>query len=72
MKRFNIKIESSNRDTYPNNFKVWVYITDNSTGKTVKRRGNGKYIGNFAPIWVNLNSKSYQLTELERLNIGDE
>ena len=64
--RYEIKVITDGRDTYPNNFKCWVEITDIKTGERFKRRGYGKFIGNFSPIWVTLRGKSYQLTKLER------
>lgn len=64
--RFTIKIETDKRDTYPNDFKCWVEIIDNKTNKHLRRRGYGKFIGNFSPIWVTIDKRSFQLSELER------
>ena len=55
------------RDTYPNNFKCFVYLKDRQSGKTIKRRGYGKFIGNFSPIWIRLGNKMFQLTEVKRM-----
>lgn len=70
-KRYLIEVHSDGIDTYPNNFKCWVRITDcavpdNERNKSFRRRGYGKYIGNFSPIWVRLNNQWKQLTELQR------
>ncbi len=67
--RYKIHILSNYPDTYPNNFKCWVVIYDRKTNTFIKRRGYGKYIGNFAPIWVTINKITKQLTELERENL---
>ncbi len=64
--RYKIEVKTSGVDTYPNNFKCWVYITDLKIGKEYKRRGYGKFIGNFSPIWITINKVTSQLTELER------
>ena len=67
--RYTIHVVPIYRDTYPNNFKCWVVIYDHKTNTSIKRRGYGKYIGNFAPIWVTINKVKKQLTELERENL---
>ena len=50
-------------DTYPNNFKCWYLVTDNKTGKDFRRRGYGKFIGNFAPVWITINRVRKQVEE---------
>lgn len=64
-----LDVQGPNYDTYPNNFKCWVYFVDLLTGIGYKRRGYGKFIGNFSPIWITLNKQSLQLTELERIEV---
>ena len=59
-----ISIQTDGRDTYPNNFKCWVHIYEKATARRYKRRGYGKFIGNFSPIWIWWKGKSIQLTEL--------
>lgn len=59
-----IKIIGPINDPYPNNFKCWVMLKDNITGEVIKRRGYGKFIGNFAPIWVTINNVKSQLTQI--------
>jgi len=66
MQRYEFKVISENRDTYPNNFKCWVWVTDRKTHTLFKRRGYGKFIGNFSPIWITIEGKSQQLTQWER------
>lgn len=41
-----------------------VYIKDNLTNKVYLRRGEGRQIGNFHPIWVNWNGKKEQIESL--------
>ena len=53
-------------DTYPNNFRCLVEVRDRKSGKIVQRKGLGKYIGNFSPIWINFRGERLQLTELLR------
>lgn len=60
------RVINSMGDSYPNNFKCWVYITDLKTDKKYRRRGYGKFIGNFSPIWITINKVTKQLTEWER------
>jgi hypothetical protein len=64
-----VHFDPNARDTYPNNFKCWVRIQDRLLNQTLRRRGYGRFIGNFSPIWVNVYGKKYQLTELERITI---
>jgi hypothetical protein len=40
------------------------------SNKLYMRRGYGKFIGNFSPIWVTLNGERKQLSELERETYG--
>jgi hypothetical protein len=60
-------VDGPRNDPYPNDFKCWVQLQDNKTGKYFSRRGYGKFIGNFSPIWVTIDKQEYQLTELERI-----
>jgi hypothetical protein len=60
-----IRIALPLHDSYPDDFKCIVQIKD-ATGKVHSLRGNGKFIGNFSPIWVDWKGKSHQLTELLR------
>ena len=64
--RYILCVMYSERDTYPNNFKCWVHVTDNKTNNSYHRRGYGKYIGNFSPIWITIGGVTKQLTEWER------
>ena len=69
--RYTFEIHLDPNDTYPNNFKCWVRVVDHKTpdnkpNKTFRRRGYGKFIGNFSPIWITINSVTKQLTEWER------
>ena len=66
MPRYTFKVELDSRDTYPNDFKCWVQVTDNKLHTTFRRRGYGKFIGNFSPIWITINNVTKQLTEWER------
>jgi hypothetical protein len=49
-------------------YHTWneVLITERSTGKTFKRIGDGRQIGNFHPIWVNWKGEKITLEELLR------
>ena len=60
---------STGPDTYPNNFKCWVEFIDNKTGQRMKRRGYGRFIGNFSPIWITIGGVNKQITEWERVEI---
>lgn len=58
-------------DTYPNDFKCWVRVVDfkvppNHPNRTFRRRGYGKFIGNFSPIWITIGGVTKQLTQWER------
>ena len=64
--RYTFKIQTDGRDTYPNNFKCWVTVTDHQKGITFKRRGYGRFIGNFSPIWITIDKATKQLTQFER------
>lgn len=64
--RYKIKVIGPKNDTYPHSFACNVIIIDHLTNKTYRRIGLGRFIGNFAPIWVSLHGKNWQLTELER------
>lgn len=69
--RYLLEVHSDANDTYPNNFKCWVHVTDckvpdNQPNKSFRRRGYGKFIGNFSPIWITINKETKQLTEWER------
>lgn len=72
MQRYTITVHHDGLDTYPNDFKCWVTLRDNKDGRTFRRRGYGKFIGNFSPIWVSLHGKSWQLTQLERETFTNE
>jgi hypothetical protein len=66
-----IQFEPNTPDTYPNNFKCWVIVVDHKTpegerNKVFRRRGYGKFIGNFSPIWISIGGVKKQLTEWER------
>jgi hypothetical protein len=41
-----------------------VYIKDNITNKVYVRRGEGRQIGNFHPIFINFNGKKEQIESL--------
>jgi len=41
-----------------------VFIKDNKTNIVYVRRGEGKQIGNFHPIWINFNGKKEQIESL--------
>lgn len=72
MQRYSFEIHPEPNDTYPNNFKCWVRVVDHKTkgkNKTFRRRGYGKYIGNFSPIWITIDGVRKQLTEWEREEI---
>lgn len=69
--RYLLSVHTDGRDTYPNNFKCWVRVTDckvpdDKPNKSFRRRGYGKFIGNFSPIWITINKETKQLTEWER------
>ena len=64
--RYTFEVETDGCDTYPNNFKCRVKITDNQLNKILYRRGYGKFIGNFSPIWITINGEKKQLTQFER------
>ena len=64
--RYSLKVQTNGRDTYPNDFKCWVTVTDNMTNTVFKRRGYGKFIGNFSPIWITIGGVRKQLTQWER------
>lgn len=63
---YDARIHSGGRDTYPDDFIVYVEIRHEVDGKSTIniQKGKGKYIGNFAPIWVKWGGKDIQLTEL--------
>ena len=61
---YSVRIAYDGYDNYPNNFIARVQIRNDSTGVTKERKGNGKFIGNFSPIWVNWKGNSIQLEEL--------
>lgn len=67
--RYSFKINGPNYDPYPNNFKCWVWVTDHKTHTLFKRRGYGKFIGNFSPIWITIKGETKQLTQFEREEI---
>ncbi len=69
--RYLLEIHHNGVDTYPNNFKCWVRVTDCAVPDTqrnhsFRRRGYGRYIGNFSPIWITIKGVTKQLTEWER------
>lgn len=64
--RYTLSVAVSKVDTYPNNFKCGVTVQDHKTGKRFWRRGYGKFIGNFSPIWISIGGVKKQLTEWER------
>ena len=71
MQRYTFEIHPSPNDTYPNNFKCWVRVTDHkvpglSPNRSFRRRGYGKFIGNFSPIWISIGGVKKQLTQWER------
>lgn len=68
--RYSFQVQTDGRDTYPNNFKCWVMVEDKKNQIKFKRRGYGKFIGNFSPIWITINKETKQLTEFERERIG--
>jgi hypothetical protein len=41
-----------------------VYVKDNKTNIVYVRRGEGRQIGNFHPIWISLNGKKEQIEPL--------
>lgn len=43
-----------------------VRISDKKTGKTLKRRGHTKQIGNFCPVFVTIGKKEYTTEEILR------
>jgi hypothetical protein len=53
-------------DHYPNNFICRVQIKHLATGEIYERKGSGRFIGNFSPVWVNFLGRSWQLDELLR------
>jgi hypothetical protein len=63
---YDIRLHIEGRDTYPNNFKCWVEIRNRRTKEIHIARGNGKFIGNFSPIWVRFKKGSFQVSELLR------
>ncbi len=63
---FDARVYHNGIDTYPNDFKCLVEIRDRTTSEIVQRKGSGKFIGNFSPIWVNFHGEKLQLTELLR------
>ena len=70
-KRYSFEVHCDANDTYPNDFKCWVRVTDhkvpdNEPNKSFRRRGYGKFIGNFSPIWITIAGERKQLTEFER------
>lgn len=67
MKTYTIlRVDGPPGDPYPNNFKCWVTVKDNETGKTLRRRGYGRFIGNYSPIWITIAGVTKQLTQWER------
>ena len=69
--RYLLEVHTDGRDTYPNNFKCWVRVTDcqvpdNKPNRSFRRRGYGKFIGNFSPIWITIKGETKQLTQWER------
>ena len=60
-----IRVQHNTNDTYPRDFYVAVQIMD-FDGHIHTRRGHGKFIGNFAPIWVNWKGKKHQVETLLR------
>jgi hypothetical protein len=73
VKRYTLELlhEANMPDPYPNDFKCWVRVFDRKTGFSFKRRGYGKFIGNFSPIWISLNGQYKQLTEWDRETIPE-
>ncbi len=66
---YSVRLHTTGYDTYPSNFVCYVEVKDNATGKTTAHRGEGRFIGNFSPIWVKLRGfpAPIQLTELLRM-----
>lgn len=69
--RYSFEVQTDGRDTYPNNFKCKVIVIDNKNNVTFSRRGYGKFIGNFSPIWITINKETKQLTQFERETIDN-
>ena len=57
-------------DTYPNDFRVWTRIRFRSW--IFYRLGYGKFIGNFAPIWVQWRGRKVQLEDELSRTMNDE
>jgi hypothetical protein len=68
--RYKFHVQPLGFDPYPNNFKCWVRVHDRATGKLFSRRGYGKFIGNFSPIWITIDGVSKQLSQWEREQIA--
>lgn len=66
--RYKFEIHHDAVDTYPNDFRCWVMVIDHATtpNTVFRRRGYGKFIGNFSPIWISINGVRKQLTEWEK------
>jgi hypothetical protein len=67
--RYSFFVQPLQFDPYPNNFKCWIRVTDNKTNTIFSRRGYGKFIGNFSPIWITIAGEKKQLTQFERETI---
>lgn len=48
-----------------------VFIKDKKTNKVYKRRGEGRQIGNFHPIWVNFFGEKIQIEKLTWIKESD-
>ena len=64
--KYIVTIGTDGSDNYPHNFECRVQIRDRMTGQIYERRGCGKYIGNFSPIWVRWNGKDVTVEEILR------
>jgi hypothetical protein len=44
--------------------RVPVFIMDKKTGQLIKRVGDGRQMGNFHPVWVNMGGKQITVEKL--------
>lgn len=63
---YDVNVALDGRDTYPNDFKCKVWIREKATGAIHKRRGYGKFLGNFSFISVDWHGERVLLEELLR------
>ena len=64
---YDVRVEHSPYDSYPNNFIALVQVRDKATGEVYTRVGHGKFIGNFSPIWISWKGERTQITEILRI-----